>query len=145
MALVFCYGTLKRGWGNHHLLSESRFVSAATTWDRWRMHHCGFPVVMTGDIGFVRGEVYEVDAATLAELDRLEGNGYMYDRQLVEVVNDDDESMRVWMYVGRPEFWHQRLGPEITPDYYDCLMWRGRRYLEKETENDEEVSTDVGG
>src|SRR5262245_62993260 len=87
--LVFVYGTLKKGFRNHHLLETSKLVVAdVLTSRRYRMLDVGFPVLLpkgNGTEGLVKGEVYEVDAETLQQLDRLEGEGRMYHREVIEV------------------------------------------------------------
>lgn len=87
---VFVYGSLKRGGSNHGLLREADFegtleVEGLEMWDTGR----GFPACVPGD-GVVEGEVYRVDDATLAAVDRLEGHPSMYERRRV-----DD----LWVYV----------------------------------------------
>lgn len=92
--LVFVYGTLRRGGRFHeHFLAEAEYRGAATL-TGYRMHDLGvFPAVVEvmaeeadGDDPFppardvVRGEVYRVDAHTLAQLDALERHPYMYER-----------------------------------------------------------------
>ena len=73
---VFVYGTLKRGCSNHHHLAGQKFLGEARTAP-------GFTLFSLGDYpGMVRsanpgdqvvGEVWKVDAACLAALDKLEG------------------------------------------------------------------------
>ena len=70
---VFVYGTLLGGGPNHRLLRRSRLVGEDTTADGFALHNLGpFPGMVRATAGHVRGEVYEVDDATLAALDRLE-------------------------------------------------------------------------
>jgi gamma-glutamylaminecyclotransferase len=74
--LVFVYGTLKRDGSNHHFLAKQKFLGAARTAPGFRLYDVGgFPgmVVKPDDRDGVIGEVWAVDAATLAQLDRLEG------------------------------------------------------------------------
>lgn len=73
--LVFVYGTLLRGEGNNDLLTTAEFVGAARTAKGWRLYSCGaFPaMVRYAGAGRVVGEVWSVDARTLAALDWLEG------------------------------------------------------------------------
>src|SRR6266576_1419493 len=75
--LVFVYGSLKRGYWNNVLLEQSEFLGNAHTVSKFRMRTVAFPLLLEArdgsDRGRVRGEVYAVDAKTLAELDILEG------------------------------------------------------------------------
>lgn len=95
--LVFVYGTLKRGHGNHHWLAEAPFRGEAVLPDVV-LHDLGpFPMAVPGE-GSVRGEVYAVDAAGLARLDRLEGYPRLYDRRPLPLA----DGRRAWVYLGRP-------------------------------------------
>lgn len=81
---VFVYGTLRRGECNHEVLRGARFVGAARTEPRYRLVDLGaFPAMLAGGTTAVAGEVYEVDGATLAALDRLEGTPRFYERAVV--------------------------------------------------------------
>ena len=95
--LVFVYGTLKRGHGNHHWLAGAPFLGEAVLPDVV-LHDLGpFPMAVPGE-GQVRGEVYAVDAAGLARLDRLEGYPRLYDRRPLPLA----DGRRAWVYLGRP-------------------------------------------
>lgn len=88
--LLFVYGTLRRGGPNHERLARARFVGAATTAERYALFVDGIPFLAASPaVHRVRGEVYAVDAETLAELDRLEGHPRWYERRPVAVVLDD--------------------------------------------------------
>jgi gamma-glutamylcyclotransferase (GGCT)/AIG2-like uncharacterized protein YtfP len=95
--LVFVYGTLKRGHGNHHWLLDAPFLGEAVLPDVV-LHDLGpFPMAVPGE-GIVRGEVYRVDAAGLARLDRLEGYPRLYDRRPLPLA----DGRQAWVYLGRP-------------------------------------------
>lgn len=95
--LVFVYGTLKRGHGNHHWLAEAPFKGEAIL-PGVVLHDLGpFPMAVPGE-GLVRGEVYDVDAAGLARLDRLEGYPRLYDRLPMPLA----DGRCAWVYLGRP-------------------------------------------
>src|SRR5262245_56620 len=131
--LVFVYGTLKKGFRNHHLLETSKLVVAdVLTSRRYRMLDVGFPVMLPGTEGLVQGEVYEVDAETLEQLDRLEGEGRMYHRTVIEVYDDQCRCYKVQAYIGNPEFWERRggyQGEQCKPDRDGVFDWKPR-YLE---------------
>lgn len=86
MKHVFVYGTLKAGFPNHYLLEGARVVMPyIVRLNGFTMHSTGwYPVAVRGD-GAISGEVYEINDAILASLDRLEGNGRLYQRELVKV------------------------------------------------------------
>ncbi len=76
MTTVFVYGTLKRGGTNHAYLAGQSFLGAARTQPGFTLYSLGdYPgmVRAPGDTAGVTGELWSVDDATLAELDRLEG------------------------------------------------------------------------
>ncbi|MGO8992060.1 MAG: gamma-glutamylcyclotransferase [Polyangiaceae bacterium] len=80
--LVFVYGSLMRGQGNHRLLERARFVRAAHTSAAFTLVDLGaYPGLLAGGTTAVRGEVYVADDETLAALDRLEGHPNFYRRQ----------------------------------------------------------------
>lgn len=76
MSLLFVYGTLKRGGSNHHYLTGQKFLGAASTTPGFRLYDLGgFPglVEVAEDKIGVIGEIYDVDAKALEQLDILEG------------------------------------------------------------------------
>lgn len=101
--LVFVYGTLKSGHGNHRLLEGSEFVGYGKTAGHYHMLNGGFPRVVKGCLqeprGHVTGELYEVDMATLARLDALEGHPTFYTRERVWVYDDSGNRRRAWTYL----------------------------------------------
>jgi gamma-glutamylaminecyclotransferase len=106
--LVFVYGTLKRGYWNHDLLSSAPFVGEAVSVDDFRMGNVGsFPEIQLAEIGDqagrVTGEIYDVDERTLQSLDRLEANGRMYEREELEFeVNGDVVIAWAYLWMGQP-------------------------------------------
>jgi gamma-glutamylcyclotransferase (GGCT)/AIG2-like uncharacterized protein YtfP len=84
--LVFTYGTLLKGEVNHHLLARACFVADARTEPCFELFDLGpFPAMSTGGETAVLGEVYAVDEATLARLDRLEGHPSFYQRTQIRL------------------------------------------------------------
>lgn len=81
---VFIYGSLMRGFGNHRTLAtngEARFLGTARSSAEYTMIDLGsFPAVLEGGNTVIHGEVWEVDDACLAALDRLEGHPDFYCR-----------------------------------------------------------------
>ena len=89
---IFVYGTLLSGESNNPLLASAKLVGSATTRPYYQMFsNGGFPYVKpqlesSEHLGYpIKGEVYEVDASTLARLDRLEGVPHHYRRENIEV------------------------------------------------------------
>jgi gamma-glutamylaminecyclotransferase len=103
---VFVYGTLKRGFPNHAGLRGDAYLG------RYRTREA-FPLVVTGPwfspallpehgVGQrVTGELFEVDAVKLAELDRLESTHLPtgYTRKEIEIESLEDGTMlAAWVY-----------------------------------------------
>ena len=87
-ALVFVYGSLKRGYWNNRLLEGALFVGEAHTTKKYSLVDGGVPMAVPDEEGLpVMGEVYEIDVSLhLGPLDRLEGHPRFYTREQVGVV-----------------------------------------------------------
>lgn len=78
---VFVYGSLLAGEPNHRALAGAALVGATTTAPAFALYDLGaFPGLVAVGEHAVAGEVYEVDVAGLARLDRLEGHPSFYRR-----------------------------------------------------------------
>jgi len=88
---VFVYGTLKRGFPNHHLMPDADYKGACRTSGRVPLVIAGpwyTPILIAESGGHrVTGELYGVDDDGLAYLDDLEGVGrpFGFDRIQLEV------------------------------------------------------------
>lgn len=130
---VFVYGTLKKGFGNHHHLeSETYLGKAVSVASNFTLRDGkAFPYMTIApygirDWGQVAGEVYAVDAFTMARLDRLEGNGSFYTREKKYFTLKDQEvlgkngqilrpTLECWVYlVPHEEYSHVDLCPYTT-------------------------------
>lgn len=81
---IFVYGTLKRGYGNNYHIENAKFIGPAISVQPvYKMGTGGFPIVWEDGEGgaFLKGEVYEVNDAELADCDRLEGHPRSYKRE----------------------------------------------------------------
>lgn len=104
---VFVYGTLMQGGRNSYLLSQENATLIAekitTTSNIFFMFQFNSasspgkfsPAVLPHGDGFIQGEIYEVNEAGLAALDKLEGNSDHYQREEVELQNGST----AWMYI----------------------------------------------
>lgn len=127
---VFVYGTLKKGFSNHRFLEKETYLGKATSVaSNYTLRDGGsFPYMTIApygvtDCGQVSGEVYAVDAFTMAHLDRLEGNGSFYTRtkkfftlKEQEVLGKNGMILRptleCWVYlVPHEEYSHVELCP----------------------------------
>jgi gamma-glutamylcyclotransferase (GGCT)/AIG2-like uncharacterized protein YtfP len=98
MAMIFTYGTLKKGYYNHHILKDSTFIGEAKLYN-YDMYNLGsFPAIKKGS-SIIMGEVYEVSPKTLKELDFLESNGFLYQRTLCEVELVNKLYYKVYVYI----------------------------------------------
>ena len=85
---MFVYGTLLVGEYNHRHLTGARLVGEAKTKPAFWLHDLGpFPGLVAGGKHAVLGEVYAVDEATLAALDRLEDHPRLYRRTSIVLAN----------------------------------------------------------
>lgn len=100
--LVFVYGTLKEGRGNHYLLKGAKKVGNGVTVKPMFMHGTSIPFVTEhaakGKKFPVVGEVYEVtDEHMMARLDALEGHPEFYERRQTPIVVGDRHEV-CWLY-----------------------------------------------
>jgi len=101
--LVFVYGTLKQGYGNHYVMQEAggKFIGKAMTLDDFYiMGGGGIPYVIESDdkekSSAICGELYKVK--NFEPLDTLEGHPSFYRRELIEAVKENGEIVDAWMY-----------------------------------------------
>jgi gamma-glutamylaminecyclotransferase len=100
MIHVFVYGSLKRGFRNHHFLATSRFIDTATTRRDFDLLDLGyFPAAIRPGTFAIQGELFSVDRHTLKNLDRLEGNGVFYRREQHSVIVPEDGLVSAWIYL----------------------------------------------
>ena len=79
--LLFVYGTLMRGGPRHRALAGQRFLGAARTLPHYALFDLGaYPGLVSSRDGgqAVHGELYEVEAALIPRLDRIEGAPELY-------------------------------------------------------------------
>jgi len=106
MTTIFVYGTLKRGGSNHVFLNNQRLLGAARTTPGYTLYSLGdYPgmVRAPGDTAGVTGELWVVDDACLAELDRLEGlDEGLYERvDVLLAPNHLAASAQTYLYLGQ--------------------------------------------
>ena len=120
--LCYVYGTLKKGYGNHHILANSTFLGTEILTFKGRMYDVGFPVLMKSREKIsVEGELYNVDTATFRRLDRLESEGTMYKRRRKRL----EDGRMVYYYQGMNKFWRARAyGRPVHPDSDNVIRWR---------------------
>lgn len=88
MSILFTYGTLKKGFKNHKLIENSKYIDTGKIVG-FDLYDLGpFPGIKEGTEE-VFGEIYEIDRETLKRIDRLESEGILYNRETVDVVTED--------------------------------------------------------
>lgn len=107
--LVFVYGSLKQGFGNHCVMERAggAFVGVATLPGHRMFSLGGFPGILPSDdlSHFVTGELYEVDPDRLGPLDALEGYSAhrepnsMYLRRVRTVATPDGNEVSASVYI----------------------------------------------
>jgi len=129
--VVFVYGTLKSGFSNHRILAGSTLLATGRTVTRFRLFCNGFyPYIARahkpGTGRQIEGELYSVNAATLADLDRLEGvAGGLYSRDTITVEREDGSRVKAFVYV-----W----GGEIRPSALESETGRWDGPIERASE-----------
>ena len=112
-ALLFVYGTLKRGLANHHQLGGAVFAGEAVM-EEVELHDLGpFPMAIAGE-GSVHGELYRVEGDQLARLDRFEGVPRLYRRECRQLA----DGRQAWIYLGRPR--QVRHSPRLADGRWPC-------------------------
>ena len=96
MHVIFAYGTLRHGQGNHGLLAAAQACGAAQTRVGYHLYYLGaYPGMVHEADGYVVGELYAVDDDTLARIDALEEHPDYYRRQRIHL----DDGREVWAWL----------------------------------------------
>mmetsp|Transcript_43205 Transcript_43205/g.50051 ORF Transcript_43205/g.50051 Transcript_43205/m.50051 type:complete len:159 (+) Transcript_43205:46-522(+) len=112
---IFVYGTLRKGFYNHHFLEEdTEFIGKAKSVNEYKMtareyiirggRKRAVPFVSKTPECSITGEIYEVSNNTLKLLDRLENHPFWYVREEVEFVLTEDNTdgepkvVKAWIY-----------------------------------------------
>lgn len=100
MIKVFVYGTLMRGNSNNSFyLKDSSFVGKGII-KGYALYDLGsYPGIIPLENEYTKGEVFEVDDNMIPRLDQLEGEGYLYKRNLVKVQIDNEVLEEVYVYI----------------------------------------------
>ena len=134
--LVFVYGTLKKGYGNHGVMKEAGGIKIcdAVTKEKYVMGGNGIPYVMKeakGEKHPISGEVYKIK--NLAPLDELEGHPNFYKREKIEIVCENGVKKSAWLYfytgneIENREDWIED-GKYVFPNSYDYYYFEDEIY-----------------
>src|SRR5436190_3456125 len=90
---LFVYGTLMRNRRGHALLAGQQFLRAARTVPLYRMlRRNWYPCLVEDENGYaVEGELWQVGAEAMADLDEYEGAADLYERRRIKVEGSEDE------------------------------------------------------
>lgn len=125
--LIFAYGTLKRGHGNHGLLrGVSDFVGAALTVKPYPMFNFGVPGVFDVEDPRAKnifGEVFNIrDDRDIYRIDCLEGHPHSYTRKIIKVAKFDGTILDVWCYFLYESAYRQVIENRSEPNYLDYFL-----------------------
>jgi len=100
---IFVYGSLKKGKHNHRLLVNQEFVEDGVTSSSYPLVDFGaYPALLKEQPNIpslpVKGEIYKVDAKGLQDLDWLESNGRLYNREEIGITSDSGSTVKAWVY-----------------------------------------------
>lgn len=123
MEKIFVYGTLMRGFGNHGLILDQKFLGMAFTLQPYLMTAGMIPFVSNSNEqakrkAYILGEVYEVDKEALIELDALEGHPDWYERKKIDVRLDNGSLEKCWLY------FNERDSGHTTVESGNFRLWR---------------------
>lgn len=113
--LIAVYGTLKRGYGNHHLLADAVFIEDATTYSTYPLvvHGSGLPFLVDrpGHGKNVQVECYLVNKKELEWLDMLEGHPNWYERKKRRVITPSGDIILPYIYFAPEEYYEDETQP----------------------------------
>jgi gamma-glutamylcyclotransferase (GGCT)/AIG2-like uncharacterized protein YtfP len=96
--LVFVYGTLKQGGPLHDQLGDAVLVDDEAGLPEYTLYmypKSNIPVMVRESGKEVEGEVYALDWKDITRLDKIEGEGRLYQRHKVTLCN----GLKAWAYV----------------------------------------------
>ena len=97
--ILFFYGSLKRGYSNHHRIARQKYLADAATVACYRIIEIGEYGGMIRDEvnGFaVTGELWAIDAKCLADLDAFEMGEGLWQRMPVLVAGHEGVQSYCW-------------------------------------------------
>jgi gamma-glutamylaminecyclotransferase len=98
--VLFVYGTLKRGFGNHHVLCGATYFGRAETEENFALFIGDYPCASKAlEISAIKGEVYHLKQGLLASIDAFEGEEYQ--RELTQVRLETGEVISAWIYFSK--------------------------------------------
>lgn len=98
--LVAVYGTLRSGYGNHRWLKDSKFIAVGKTAGKHTMYASGIPFVVEEEpTSQIVVEVYDCTETVIKNsLDVLEGHPGSYNRRVTDIILENGETVKAWLY-----------------------------------------------
>lgn len=136
---VFVYGTLKKNEPNNHVISDTKtgcheFISSAKTIPKYTLvvgtkFNIPFCLEIKNKGNQIVGEVYKIDSKKLEVLDELEGYPKFYTRKLIDVICEDGNILKAWIYL-LPKYGDEFL-KEVSEEMicYSSKGSHGREYV----------------
>lgn len=123
---VLVYGTLKQGGSNSHLMEGAEYVANGIVYGYGTLLNT-YPPFFSKEVSPhpFKGELYRVDEAILAKLDRLEGHPHGYYRTQVDAFTSEVDYTRAWCYFYYAE-------PEAAPAALENVSFEDKAHIWKE-------------
>lgn len=141
---VFVYGTMKHGEKNHKMVKDCPYLGIGETVTpcfQMRSYAGMFPILKSEVrkdqqqyCEYVLGEVYAVPPARLLHIDKLEDNGYMFQREMKHIWLPDQSfkgakgmvkpSIKCWIYLATEFFENLEELPIVS-----TVKHNNRRYF----------------
>ena len=98
--VVAVYGTLKRGFHNHHIMGGSKLLGKGRTVNKYNMCGTSIPYVLPtkGGGDNIVVELYMVDKSRMGSVDSLEGHPNWYQRKKTFIRLDNGSVVIAWLY-----------------------------------------------
>lgn len=91
-----------RGMRNHGELRSAAYEGSARTAPHYELVDVGpYPALLRNGTTSVAGEIYRIDEATLASLDRFEGHPHLFERIVITL--DDGSVAQAYVYASRAQ------------------------------------------
>lgn len=121
---IFTYGTLKRGFPNHHFLEYATFMSNAVTCEKYQMYPCTnnrFPFLIKSEkVQQIKGEIFKTNSKKLLEaLDYLENYPNLYLKEFIDVELDNKEIVKALVYVKNEKTYLNAIDYSIPLNEWD--------------------------
>jgi len=121
--LVFVYGSLRKGMGNHSVMGDSLMVGTWTTPPEYHLADLGYyPAVLKGGNTPIVGELYAVSQAIWEDIEGLEGYPVYYDR--TELTTPHGQAVMYYLPFERHEDHNLVESGDWTEYYLDKVKLR---------------------